>query len=236
MTTNKGVSYFTGEYASSDSVSFHMPGHKGADIFRRFGYEALLKDHPGRDITEIHGADNLFQPEGIIAETMDKYRKLYHSEASYLLVNGSSGGLIAAVMACVRSGEKLIMARNCHKSVFNALRLGGVVPVFAYPQIIEEYGISGAVSVKHISELVEENPDAKAIILPSPNYYGICSDIAGIAGIAHKAGMTLIVDQAHGAHLKFFERDGAKNGEALQGTCASGPVSMPPSAESSGAG
>ncbi len=235
MTTNKGVSYFTGEYGSSDSVSFHMPGHKGADIFRRFGHEALLKDHPDRDITEIHGADNLFQPEGIIGETMEKYRKLYHSSASYLLVNGSSGGLIAAVMACVRPGEKLIMARNCHKSVFNALRLGGVVPVFAYPEIIEEYGISGAVSVEHISDLVEEHPDAKAIILPSPNYYGICSDIAVIADIAHKVGMTLIVDQAHGAHLKFFERAGATGGEALEGTCASGSVSMPPSAESSGA-
>lgn len=185
-----------------------MPGHKGSDIYSRFGYNGFLKDFPNRDITEISGADNLFQPEGIIADTMSKYRALYETKATYLLINGSSAGIIASMMTCAGSGEKIIMARNCHKAAFNALRLGNIDPVYVYPEMIDEYGIAGRVDPETIAFAIRENPDAKAIILPSPNYYGICSDIKAIADLAHEAGMRLIVDQAHGAHLKFFEGAG----------------------------
>lgn len=107
------------------------------------------------------------------------------------------------------------MARNCHKSVFNALTLGNIQPVYAQPELIKEHGILGAVRPEEIERCIKENPDADAIILPSPNYYGICSDIKKIADIAHKAGKVLIVDQAHGAHLKFFHKFGCGEGMAM---------------------
>jgi len=220
-----GITQFLIDHAGRDTVSFHMPGHKGARLYKRFGYDPFLDNIVDCDITEIVGADNLFQTESIIADTMAKYRKLFDAKASYLLINGSSGGIIASIMACVPQGGKLIMARNCHKSVFSGLALGGIRPVYAHPSMVEEYGITGPVEPEEIERLLSENPDASAVILPSPNYYGICSDIRAIAEIVHAAGKFLIVDQAHGAHLKFFETCGA----------ADGPFAVPESAETQGA-
>ena len=211
-----GIRDFLMKHAEKSTRSFHMPGHKGAGIYRECGYGEFLERMMDGDITEIRGADNLFKAEGIIEETAQKYARLYQVKRSYLLVNGSSGGIIAGILASVNPGKKLIMARNCHKSVFNAVILGDIEPVYAYPARIEEYHISGEVEEAEIKRLLEENPDAQAVVLPSPNYYGICSDIEAIARTVHRFGKTLIVDQAHGAHLKFME-------------------DMPPSAEEAGA-
>lgn len=202
--TKQGVTQFLTNHASLNPVSFHMPGHKGSNLYSKYGYEEFMKRFIDCDITEIPGADNLFQTEGIILETADKYKKLYDVKKSYLLINGTSGGLIAGILASVPKGRKLIMARNCHKSVFNALTLGSIDPIYAYPSMIEEYGISGQVTAEEIQRCIAENPDAEAVILPSPNYYGICSDIKAIAEVVHSYGKVLIVDQAHGAHLKFM--------------------------------
>lgn len=210
------------EHANKNTVSFHMPGHKGAGIYSKYGYGEFLSRMVDCDITEIPGADNLFQAEGIIMATQRKYAGLYDVEHSYLLINGTSGGLIAAILASVGPDKKLIMARNCHKAVFNALTLGNIQPVYAYPEKVLGQEIAGPVSVEEIRRLLAANPEAEAVILPSPNYYGICSDIAAIAEVVHDAGKVLIVDQAHGAHLHFFHKYGAGLG-------------MPPSAEISGA-
>lgn len=206
------------EHAYKNTVSFHMPGHKGQEIFRKYGYGEFLDRLVDCDVTEIYGADNLFQAEGIIMDAQKKYSRLYGVEHSYLLINGTSGGIIASILATVKPGRKLIMARNCHKSVFNALTLGHIQPVYAMPEYIEEYGIMGEVSPEEVRRCIEQNPEADAVILPSPNYYGICSDIEAIANVAHECGKILIVDQAHGAHLKFFKKFGCGEG-------------MPPAAE-----
>lgn len=202
--SNTYVAKFLIENADAKYVSFHMPGHKGSNLYKKFGYGEFLEKLMDCDITEVIGADNLFKAEGIIKEAQDAFAKLYGVKQSYLLVNGTSGGLIAAIMATVPKGGKLVMARNCHKSIFNALSIADIRPVYAYPEMIEEYGITGEISSKEIEVLLEENPDASAVILPSPNYYGICSDIESIAKVVHEKGKVLIVDQAHGAHLKFF--------------------------------
>ena len=198
-----------------------MPGHKGVAMYQRFGYEPFLNRIMDCDITEIPGADNLFQTEGILKAAQEEYAKLYGAKRSYLLINGTSGGVIAAILATVPKGKKLVMARNSHKSIFNALVLAGIEPVYAYPEMIHEYGISGVITPEEIERCLSENPDAAAVILPSPNYYGICSDIRAIADVVHARGKVLIVDQAHGAHLKFFSDAG----------CAG----MPKSAEEEGA-
>ncbi|MDR1136000.1 MAG: aminotransferase class V-fold PLP-dependent enzyme [Clostridiales Family XIII bacterium] len=199
---------FLKTHAECGAVSFHMPGHKGGTLYREYGFGQFLDNIMDCDITEIPGADNLFQSEGIIRQLEARYARLYGAGSSRILVNGSSCGLIAAVLASVGRGGKLIMARNSHKSIFNALTLGDINPVYAYPSLIPELNISGSVSPDEIHRLLSENPDADAVILPSPNYYGICSDIEAIAEISHSYDKILIVDQAHGAHLKFFRMHG----------------------------
>jgi Arginine/lysine/ornithine decarboxylases len=196
---------FITDYLKKDTVSFHMPGHKGSHLYKKYGYDKFLESTMDYDITEIAGADNLFQTEGIIKGVQDHFARLYNCKKSYILVNGSSGGNIAAILASVSKGKQLIMARNCHKSVFNALTLGGIRPVYAYPEMIGEFGISGAVSPDEIHRLILENPDAEAVFITSPNYYGVCSDIKAIADVAHQYGRVLIVDEAHGAHLHFSD-------------------------------
>ncbi len=205
MILKETIKDFLIEHAALEPVSFHMPGHKGSAIYRENGYGDFLERIMDCDITEIPGADNLFQTEGIIAQTMERYRRLYNVRKSYLLVNGSSGGLIAAILASVRRGGKLIMARNCHKSIFNALGLADITPIYAYPDVLAQYGVLGGISAAEIGRCLAANPDADAVIVPSPNYYGITSDISQIADVVHAAGKILIVDQAHGAHLKFFQ-------------------------------
>ena len=197
---------FLMEHAARKPVSFHMPGHKGSALYRRFGYGAFLERFMDCDITEIPGADNLFQTEGVLKETQERYAKLYDVDRSYLLINGTSGGILASILASVPEGGKLVMARNCHKSVFNALTLGNIQPVYAYPEMIREHGILGEVTAGEIERTLLEHSDAAAVILPSPNYYGICSDIQAIARIVHRHGKILIVDQAHGAHLKWLSK------------------------------
>jgi len=201
------------KHKNENPISFHMPGHKGNKYLREFGYGEFLDDILACDITEIQGADNLFQPDSIIKNTMIDYEALYNAKYTRLLVNGSSCGLLASILSTVKPSEKLIMARNSHKSVFNGVSLGCIKPVYVGPEYLEEYGILGEISVELLKEKINSNPDAKAIILPSPNYYGICSDIKEISKIAHEKGMVLIIDQAHGAHLKFY--DGNKAAENL---------------------
>ena len=211
MKKRESVGEFLLRHAAVSPVSFHMPGHKGSALYRRFGYEKYLDNIMDCDITEIPGADNLFQQEDVILAVMEKYDKLYDSKKSYLLINGSSAGIIASILSLVDRGEKLVMARNCHKSVFNAVSLGGLEPVYIYPELSEDFDIQGEIYPGDVERVLDENPGTGAVIIPSPNYYGICSDISKIAEICHKKGAYLIVDQAHGAHLKFMDE---LNGDA----------------------
>ena len=119
----KTIAGFLKEYAGKDTVSFHMPGHKGcSELFAAAGYGGLVKDAAAWDITEVPGADSLFCPRGVLRNVMDNYAELYGARHTELLVNGSSAGLIAAVISCVPVGGKLILGRNSHHSVFSALR------------------------------------------------------------------------------------------------------------------
>lgn len=215
QTNNLDFIKFLEEHKNKKTVSFHMPGHKGMRFFEKNGYSEFFGDVASADITEIDGADNLFKPEGIIKSVMEQYKKLYGSRASYLLVNGSSSGIETAILASVKYGGKLILARNSHKSIYNAIELGNLNHVYAMPQIDEKYGIVGQISAAEIERLLTEHEDAEAVVIPSPNYYGICSDIAAIASSCHAHGKILIIDEAHGAHLKFFAdfARGAKSGK-----------------------
>lgn len=183
-------------YRDSGIYPFHMPGHKR---------NAFLLDMPfdcGLDITEIDGFDNLHDAKGILAEGMKRASALYGSGQTFYLVNGSTCGILAAVTACTRKGDKVLMARNCHKSVYNAVMLNELKPVYLVPPVSGD-GISGSIPPAEVEKGLAENPDIRLVIVTSPSYEGVVSDIQAIAQAAHKHNVPLIVDEAHGAHFGF---------------------------------
>ena len=203
---SKGLIEFIKAHRDKERASFHMPGHKGKAFFKENGYEDFVDLMIDGDLTEIEGADNLFKAESILREIMNRYKAMYTAKQAFMLVGGSSAGILASVLSVISKGDTLIMASNCHKSVYNALMLSGGKAVFVAPEALKDYGLAGEVSASRIEEALIKNPEAKAVLITSPNYYGVCSDIKKISEIVHKHGKILIVDEAHGAHLAFMDK------------------------------
>ena len=187
------------EYSTSSFYPFHMPGHK------RNMPDAIshLQEIAKLDITEIDGFDDLHQPEEVLREAQERAAGVFGADETYFLVNGSSAGILTAISAGAARGSRVIVARNCHKSVYHGLYLRELDPVFIYPNTVKEYGIADAIRPEQIEEAFSNYPDAAAVILTSPTYDGVVSDIGAIAKITHQAGAVLIVDAAHGAHFGF---------------------------------
>lgn len=186
------------EYSNSDFYPFHMPGHKRniSEGVSPFSY----------DITEIEGFDNLHNPQGILRIAMEEAAKFYESDKTYFLVNGSTCGLLSAICGVTNRGDKVLVARNCHKSVYNALYLNGLIPVYVLPEYIEEFGINGGISPEKVAKALMENDDIKAVVITSPTYEGVVSDINSISNIVHKKNIPLIIDEAHGAHFSMHPK------------------------------
>lgn len=181
-------------YAKTDMYPFHMPGHKRGKLPFPNLYDI--------DITEIDGFDNLHHAEGILKEAQERAARLYGSLACYYLVNGSTCGILAAVCAAAKRGSKVLAARNSHKAVYHALFLGGLRARYLYPRITAS-GIQGQITAQQVEAAFAEDPEIAAVVITSPTYEGIVSDIAQIAETAHRHGAPLIVDEAHGAHFGF---------------------------------
>ena len=184
-------------YGAGDACPFHMPGHK-----RNMGKWGFA-DPFSFDITEIDGFDNLHHAEGILKAAQERAARVYGARRTFFLINGSSAGILAAVSACVSKGGKLLMARNCHKAVYHAASLLDLETVYVYPEQERRYGLNGGISPERVERLLEEHPGVQAVIVTSPTYDGVVSDIRKIAQIVHERGLFLIVDEAHGAHLAF---------------------------------
>lgn len=181
------------ELAESDIYPFHMPGHK----------RVSPQDFPNPyhiDITEIEDFDNLHHPEGILKGEQERAASIYGAKQSFFLVNGSTCGILAAISAAVKRGGTLLMARNCHKAVYNACYLRQLTPVYVYP-VDTGYGLQGQVTVQDIEAQLAKFPDIGAVVITSPTYDGVVSDVAAIAEAVHRRGIPLIVDEAHGAHF-----------------------------------
>lgn len=189
------------EYRESDYYPFHMPGHKRSAE----SADGILAKTYSLDITEIDGFDNLHQPNGILKEEQERAAKLFGSEKTFFLVNGSTGGILSAISAGVRKGGRILMARNCHKSVYHGVYLNGLEVSYLYPDIWGICGIAADISPESVEKSLREQPGIEAVMITSPTYEGIVSDIRSIADIAHKYGKPLIVDEAHGAHFGFYE-------------------------------
>jgi arginine/lysine/ornithine decarboxylase len=184
------------EYGESDYYPYHMPGHK------RNPQAGDMASFYQIDITEIDGFDNLHHPEGMIREAQERAGRFYGGSETYYLVNGSTSGVLASIMTVTMPGDEILIARNCHKSVYHAVILQGLKPRYYYPGIIDEYGIYDGADAEKIAGLLDCYPDCRAVVITSPTYEGILSDVAAVAEAVHERGKILIVDEAHGAHLK----------------------------------
>ncbi|MDO5136501.1 MAG: aminotransferase class I/II-fold pyridoxal phosphate-dependent enzyme, partial [Eubacteriales bacterium] len=185
------------KYGKSDFYPFHMPGHKRnpSCVDGEFLFE--------RDITEISGFDDLHHPEGLLRDSMERLSDLYGTKESFFCVNGSTGALLSAISAGIQKGGRFLVARNCHKSVYHAIYLRDLSPIYLYPQTDPDLGINGGISPSHVEKCLEENKGIQGIMITSPTYDGVVSDIEAIAKLAHKYGIPLIVDEAHGPHFRF---------------------------------
>ena len=185
------------DYSASDFYGFHMPGHKrsarltGADL----PYDI--------DITEIEGFDDLHHAEGILRQAQERAASVYRAGETHYLINGSTAGLLSAVLGSTRRGERILMARNCHKSVYNAVLLNELEPVYIYPRQLGGTELNDQMTPREVGRLLDANPDIKVTVITSPTYDGVVSDIKGIADAVHRRGGILILDEAHGAHFGF---------------------------------
>lgn len=186
-------------YSESGVYPFHMPGHKRNPMLCDgiMPYEI--------DLTEIDGFDNLHNAESCILEVQNLAEKLYNVKKAFLLVNGATGGILSAVRAMTDKGDKVIVARNSHKSVYNALELCGLTPKYIVPKVDKEFGINCSITPSQAEKALRKNPDAKLLIITSPTYEGAVSDIKEISRIAHLHNVSVLVDEAHGAHFPFSD-------------------------------
>ena len=181
-------------YNEKNLLPLHMPGHQR----KRDMGTALPYDY---DYTEVEELDNLHAPEGILQEAMNRTAAYYGCSDCFYLVNGSSSGLQAGIFTLLEEGDEVVVARNCHRSVFYALSLRKAKIHFLLPEFWEDFSCFGSVSLKEVERLLREFPKSKALIFTSPSYEGVVSDVEGIAKLCHENGLSLLVDEAHGAHF-----------------------------------
>lgn len=189
------------EYNAKDIYPFHMPGHKR-------NTELCKMDNPyAMDYTEVDDLDDLHEAsahpgrDSILANSMAKAARIFGSKVSFYLVNGSSGGLVSSILGLTRRGDRVLIPRNTHKSIYNALSLAGVRPVYVYPTLDEATGVYAGVRPQDVERAFGRYPDIKLALVVSPTFDGVVSNINSIAKICHDNDAYLVVDEAHGPHL-----------------------------------
>lgn len=190
-------------YLGKDMAPFHTPGHKQGR-----GIDPELLDLLGPnvfaiDLTELPEVDNLHDPDGVIKEAQELAAEAYGADHTFFLCNGSTSGNDTMVLSVCDPGDKIIIPRNAHKSILGGIILSGAIPVYVQPSWDVDYGIAHGISPEAVEAALLANPDAKAVVLVNPNYYGGVVDVETIARIAHAHGKPLLVDEAHGPHFHF---------------------------------
>ena len=200
------------EQLAAERYPLHMPGHK-----RRQPPAPGLSGY-AFDLTEIDGADDLHDADGILAQAMGRTAALYGSARCWYLVGGSTVGLLAGIRAVAPFGSEVIVARGCHKAVYHALELGHLTAHYVTAPVVEAFGVYGSIPPAAVEAALAAHPRARCVILTSPTYEGVQSDVAAIAALCHARGVPLLVDEAHGAHyLPFAEPLGWRGGAVAAG-------------------
>lgn len=193
------------EHRLNRVVRFDVPGHKGgrgnADLTAFLG-EACVR----MDVNSMKNLDNLCHPVSVIKDAQALAAEAFGAKNAFFIVGGATAASQAMILTACKAGEKLIMPRNVHRSAINALVLNGAVPVYVDPDENKELGIPLGMSYEAVEKAILENPDAKAVLVNNPTYYGICADIKRLAELAHAHGMMLLADEAHGTHFYFGEQ------------------------------
>lgn len=180
-------------------LSFHTPGHKNGSGFS----EEFITNIMNIDVTEIKDTDDLHEPTGIILEAHNKAEKSFGADKSFMLVNGATVGIHTMVGSVCNSGDKLLVSRNAHKSIWAAMALFDVKPIFIKPYYDFDIQMSTQISCINVSNILQKNKDIKGIFIVNPTYYGLCTDIKSISDIAGNYDIPLLVDEAHGTHFTF---------------------------------
>lgn len=192
------------QYKSEDVYPLHTPGHKGGR-----GMQRLLRQELGAsvqmDVSLMSELDDIHEPETYIKEAQELAAQTYGSNACFWAVNGTSQAIHAMLLTALNPGEKLLLPRNAHRSVAGGLVLGGIEAVYLQPEYQPEFGIQMQVTVQQIEEALAQDSKIKAVLLTSPNYYGVAADVQAIADCCHAHNAVLLVDEAHGPHLGFSE-------------------------------
>jgi len=188
------------DYVLTDpSVNFDVPGHKHGRSFPDFYKQMMSEQMLALDINSSKTMDNLSNPIGVIKEAQELAADLFQADQAYFLVNGSTSGIQNMILASCNPNDKIIMPRNMHKSAINGLVLSGALPIFIYPEIESDLGISMGMSLENVKKTIDEHQDAKAIMILNPTYYGYTSNIKEITEYAHQFGIAVLVDESHGS-------------------------------------
>ena len=194
------------EYVDRGTIPFHVPGHKKGD-----GCDDKFKNFVGKnvlsiDVTVFKLVDSLHHPTGVIKLAQELAADAYGSDKAFFSINGTSGAIQAMILSVVSRGDKIIIPRNVHKSVTAGIILSGAHPIYMQPEIDRTIGVALGVTPETVEDTLRKNPDAKAVLIINPTYYGVAADIKKIADIVHSYDIPLIVDEAHGPHLSFNDR------------------------------
>lgn len=185
-------------------VPFDVPGHKrgkGNEELTNFLGEKCVTV----DVNSMKPLDNLCHPVSVIKKAEELAADAFGAAHAFFMVNGTTSAVQAMILSVCKKGDKIILPRNVHRSVINSLILCGAIPVYINPQINHELGIALGMSLNDVKKAIEENPDAVAVFVNNPTYYGICSNLKAITELAHSHNMKVLVDEAHGTHFYFGE-------------------------------
>ena len=194
------------EYVDRDTVPFHVPGHKKG-VGMEEDFKKFIGENPFKiDVTVFKLVDSLHHPTGPIKKAQELAADAYGADASFFSIHGTSGAIQAMIMSVVSAGDTIIVPRNVHKSITAGIILSGAVPVYMQPELDRKIGVAHGVTPETVKETLEKHPEAKAVLIINPTYYGVATDIKSIVDIVHSFDIPLIVDEAHGPHLTFNDK------------------------------
>lgn len=192
-----------GEYAGDGALAFHTPGHKQGLGAHPMLQQLITPEGLRQEVSLMEELDDLHQPEGCIKEAEELAAELWGARATLFAINGTTGAIHAMLLGTLCPGDEVLVPRNAHRSIIGGIILAGAVPVYIQPEWEPALGIPKGLSIKAVQEAIQEHPGARALVAVYPTYYGYCCNLAAIAQLVHEAGMLLLVDEAHGAHLRF---------------------------------
>lgn len=193
-------------YVCDQVMPFHTPGHKQGKGMHCELANILGQDTLALDLALMHELDDLHEPHSCIKAAQDLAAELYGADHSYFVVNGTTGGIYAMILAIAGPGDKILVPRNVHRSIIGGIIIAGAIPVFMQPEVDLQLGIAMGVTADTVANTLKRHSDAKGVLIINPTYYGVATDLARIVEIVHSYNIPVVVDEAHGPHLKFSHR------------------------------